>query len=95
MAHHAFVALKAAADEPALLPLVPRRLAERARKLGNQRFLLGDRAGAVRLLRLAVRLDPLNRRAWQSLLAATLFPALALRLLGSGGRARQAALGAV
>ncbi|MDF0486563.1 glycosyltransferase family 2 protein [Sphingomonas sp. H39-1-10] len=93
MAHHAFVALKAAADEPALLPLVPRRLAERARKLGNQRFLLNDRAGAVRLLRLAVRLDPLNRRAWQSLLAATLFPALALRLLGSGGRARQAALG--
>ncbi|RZF63024.1 glycosyltransferase [Sphingomonas populi] len=95
MAHHAFVALKAAAEEPALLPLVPRRLAERARKLGNQRFLLGDRAGAVRLLRLAVRLDPLNRRAWQSLLAATVFPALALRLLGSGGRARQAALGAM
>lgn len=95
MAHHAYVALKAAADEPALLPLVPARLAERARKLGNQRFLLNDRAGAVRLLRLAVRLDPFNRRAWQSLLAATLFPALALRMLGSGGRARQAALGAL
>jgi len=95
MAHHAFVAFKAASDEAALLPHVPRRLAERARKLGNQRFLLNDRAGAVRLLWLAVRLDPLNRRAWQSLLAARVFPGLALRMLGSGGRARQAALGAV
>lgn len=93
MAHHALVALKAAAAEPALLPLVPRRLAERARKLGNQRFLLEDRRGAVALLRFAVRLDPLNWRAWQSLAAATLFPRLALRLLGAGGRARQAALG--
>jgi glycosyltransferase involved in cell wall biosynthesis len=92
MAHHAFVALRAAAGAPALLPLVPRRLAERARKLGNQRFLLNDRAGAVALLRLAVRLDPFNRRAWQSLLAAGLFPGLALRLLGASGRARQAAV---
>nr|WP_267387362.1 glycosyltransferase family 2 protein [Sphingomonas sp. GC_Shp_3] len=93
MAHHAYVALKAAADAPALLPLVPRRLAERARKLGNHRFLLNDPAGAVRLLRLAVRLDPLNWRAWQSLVATSLFPGLALKMLGAGGRARQAALG--
>jgi len=92
MAHHAFVALRAAAQAPALLPLVPRRLAERARKLGNQRFLLDDRHGAVALLRLAVRLDPFNRRAWQSLVAAGLFPGLALRLLGASGRARQAAV---
>lgn len=93
MAHHAYVALKAAADEPRLLKLVPKRLAERARKLGNQRFLLDDREGAVRLLSFAVRLDPLNRRAWTSLLAARLFPDLALRLLGSDGRRRRAALG--
>jgi len=92
MAHHAFVALRAAAHAPALLPLVPRRLGERARKLGNQRFLLNDRRGAVALLRLAVRLDPFNRRAWQSLVAAGLFPGLALRLLGASGRARQAAV---
>jgi glycosyltransferase involved in cell wall biosynthesis len=92
MAHHAFVALRAAASSPALLPLVPRRLGERARKLGNQRFLLNDRLGAVALLRLAVRLDPFNRRAWQSLVAAGLFPGLALRLLGASGRARQAAV---
>lgn len=95
MAHHAYVALKAAAAEPALLPLVPKRLAERARKLGNQRFLLNDHAGAVALLKFAVRLDPFNRRAWTSLIAASLFPRLALRMLGSEGRERQAALGAV
>ncbi|MEE4450768.1 glycosyltransferase family 2 protein [Novosphingobium resinovorum] len=93
MAHHAFVALKAAAAEPELLPLVPRRLAERARKLGNQRFLFNDVAGAVGLLKFAVRLDPGNYRAWCSLLAAGVFPGLALRLLGRRGRARQAALG--
>lgn len=93
MAHHAFVALKAAAAEPELLALVPRRLAERARKLGNQRFLLNDVKGAVDLLKFAVRLDPGNRRAWSSLLAAVLFPKLALRMLGQRGRERRAALG--
>lgn len=93
MAHHAFVALKAAAAEPELLPLVPRRLAERARKLGNQRFLLNDVEGAIALLKFAVRLDPGNHRAWRSLLAAGLFPGIALRLLGRRGRERQAALG--
>ncbi|MFT4053515.1 MAG: glycosyltransferase family 2 protein [Novosphingobium sp.] len=95
MAHHAFVALKAAAMEPDLLPLVPRRLAERARKLGNQRFLLNDIDGAVTLLKFAVRLNPGNYRAWHSLIAAGLFPGLALRLLGRRGQDRQAALGAV
>jgi glycosyltransferase involved in cell wall biosynthesis len=90
MAHHAFVALKAAADNPELLPLVPRRLAERARKLGNSKLLLNDRQGAVELLSLAVRFDPLNWRAWTSLVAAKLFPVLALRMLG---KERQAALG--
>src|SRR4051812_26083826 len=53
MAHHAFVALKAASKEPQLLPLVNRRLSERARKLGNQRFLLGDLDEARGLLRFA------------------------------------------
>ncbi len=42
MAHHAFVALKAASEDPRLLRWVPHRLAERARKLGNVRFVLGD-----------------------------------------------------
>ena len=72
---------------------MPRRLGERARKLGNQRFLLNDRAGAVKLLRFAVRMDPFNRGSWTSLLAATIAPRLAMRLLGRAGRERQAALG--
>ena len=70
MAYHAFVALKAAAEEPRLLPLVARRLAERARKLGNQRYLLGDAEEASRLLRFATQVDVLNWRAWASLTAA-------------------------
>jgi glycosyltransferase involved in cell wall biosynthesis len=93
MAHHAYVAFKAAVDEPELLRLIPRRLAERARKLGNQRFLLNDPVGATNLLALAIRLDPLNWRAFSSYLAARYFPELALTLLGKNGRRRQAALG--
>lgn len=94
MAHHAYVAFKAAAATPGLLPLVPRRLAERARKLGNQRFLMGDADDAARLLLLATRMDFWNARAWVSLIAARLFPALAYRLLASKFRARRAAMGA-
>ncbi|WP_239806119.1 glycosyltransferase family A protein [Croceicoccus hydrothermalis] len=93
MAHHAFVALRAAANEPELLPLVPRRLAERARKLGNHRFLLNDREGALLWLRFAVRLHPFNRRSWMSLVAVSVAPGLALRMLGRAGRERQSALG--
>ena len=92
MAHHAFVALRAAAASPRLLPLVPRRLAERARKLGNQRFLAGDIEGARSLLDLAVRFDPRNRAAWQSLIAVRLFPGLAMRMLGKRGRQIQSAM---
>ena len=95
MAYHALVALKAAAEEPRLLPLVPRRLAERARKLGNQQFLLGDSKQATRLLRFATRLDPFNRGAWTSLVVAGLFAKPAYRVLSSRLRARRAALGVV
>ncbi len=95
MAHHAFVALKAASRDPRLLPLVPVRLAERARKLGNHRFLLGDTREAQYLLRLAVRLNALNLRAWLSLLA-TLDAFRPLRRMFSGRvRARRLAIGAV
>lgn len=64
MAHHAFVALKAAALEPRLFGLVPTRLAERARKLGSQRYLVGDLGLARQLLGLALRLAPLSPRTW-------------------------------
>lgn len=64
LAHHAFIAFKAAAEEPRLLPLVPKRLAERARKLANQRFLAGDRADAQRIAALALRLSPHSPKVW-------------------------------
>jgi glycosyltransferase involved in cell wall biosynthesis len=93
MAHHAFVALKAAAEDPRLMMLVPRRLAERARKLGNHHFLRGDREQSIRLLTFSARLDPFNHRAWCSLVAVKLFPKLTMRLLGADGRRRRIALG--
>jgi glycosyltransferase involved in cell wall biosynthesis len=93
MAHHAYVAFKAAAADPRLTTLVPRRLAERARKLGNQRFLLGDIDGSVRLLALSLRLHPFNYRTWSTYLGARFFPRLSFRILGQSGKARQAALG--
>lgn len=93
MAHHAFVAFKAAAVDPRLMGLVPRRLSERARKLGNQRFLLGDVPGAVALLGLSLRLHPFNHRTWPAYLGARFFPKLSFRALGHSGKARRAALG--
>ncbi len=93
MAHHAYVALIAAAAEPALLDLVPKRLAERARKLGNHRFLSGDLTAARSLLRLAVRINPLNHRAWLSLLAASLAPRLSTRILSTRMQAKRVSMG--
>jgi len=93
MAHHAFVALKAAADDPRLLALVPRRLAERARKLGNVRMVLGDEVEAKRLLRFATRLDPSNLRAWMSVAALTPMGAPLRRVMASRMRSLRAALG--
>ena len=93
MAHHALVALKAAAEEPRLLPLVTRRLAERARKLGNHRFLMGDTDEAVQLLRFAVQLNVLNWRGWGSLVIAKLLAGRAGRIVSSQFAARKRALG--
>jgi glycosyltransferase involved in cell wall biosynthesis len=95
MAHHALVALRAAAEDSRLLPLVPRRLSERARKLGNQQFLFGDSIGATHLLRLAVRFDLFNLRAWASLIAACWFSRPVYWVIGSRLRSRRVALGAV
>jgi glycosyltransferase involved in cell wall biosynthesis len=95
MAHHAYVAFKAAVTTPDLLPIVPRRLAERARKLGNYRFLMGDAAEATRLLLLATRLDVWNVKGWASLTVAALFPGLTYRLFAAKLRARRVAIGVV
>jgi glycosyltransferase involved in cell wall biosynthesis len=95
MMHHARVAFGFAASEPALLPLVPRRLAERARKLGNQRFLAKDREGALALLRLATKLDAWNGRAWASLIAVSVFGVPVERLMKETLATRRSALGEV
>jgi glycosyltransferase involved in cell wall biosynthesis len=95
MLHHARVAFGFAAGEPEMLPLVPRRLAERARKLGNQRFLAKDREGAVALLRLATRLDVWNLRAWASRIAVTFLGGPVEQLLKRTLATRRSALGQV
>ncbi|HEY3697184.1 glycosyltransferase family 2 protein [Phenylobacterium sp.] len=95
LGHHALVAFKAAAEDPRLLRLVPRRLSERARKLGAHSFLLGDTDGAVRLLRLAVQLAPFNLRTWAFLIAAAFFGKTSDRLIARFLEARRAALGRV
>ncbi len=63
MAHHAFVAFHLAARFPRLYPLVPRRLSERARKLGNTAVEFSSDAEAGRFYRLAMQLSPLSWRA--------------------------------
>ncbi|MET0660067.1 MAG: glycosyltransferase family 2 protein [Steroidobacteraceae bacterium] len=95
MAHHAYVALKAAAMDPSLLSLVPRRLAERARKLGNHHFLLGQLDDARQMIRFAVRLDPLNLRAWTSWLVTGRLASLVNVMMSSRWRKRRAAIGAL
>jgi glycosyltransferase involved in cell wall biosynthesis len=95
MAHHAYVAFKAASLDTRLLPLVPRRLSERARKLGNHRFLLGDIAEARNLLRLATNLDASNLRAWLSRLVTSSLMRPVWRLMAGRLRSRRGALGVV
>jgi len=81
MAYHAFVALRAAAKDPALLPLVPGRLAERARKLANQQFIAGNADEARALSALGVRLAPFAAGNWVSWALARLPSGVAVHLL--------------
>lgn len=80
MAHHAFVALKFAATEPRLLPLVCRRLSERARKLGNLEYYDGRTSSAASFFSLAVQTNSLNAAAWGGLFLSW-FGSLGRRLL--------------
>ena len=89
MPDHAYIAMKAVSYDLSLLPLLPRRLSERARKLGNHRFLQGDAEEAARLLRLAIQLQPFNLRAWSSWAVAALVPNLSYRLLSGRVRRRR------
>lgn len=94
MAHHAFVAFHLAARFPRLYPLVPRRLSERARKLGNTAVELGSDAEAGRFYRLAVQLSPLSWRAQLSFWAHRLgLPLGAMKKRAAARREGQVAHG--
>jgi tetratricopeptide (TPR) repeat protein len=94
MAHHAFVAFKAAAANPSLTPLTPRRLAQRALKLGNVHYYAGQLDQAARLYGLAARLDPTNPRAWAAWSLTRIGGRAAHRVLRRRLAARASALGA-
>ena len=94
MAYHALVALKAAAIDPELLPLVPKRLAERARKLANHYFLLGQKDIARKLVSFALRMDPFNVRAWISWCATGRLFRIVHTLMRSRWQKRKVAMGA-
>jgi glycosyltransferase involved in cell wall biosynthesis len=68
MMHHAFVAFHLARTEPRLMPYVPRRLAERARKLGNLEARDGLPDSAARFYGLALALRPLSALTWINLI---------------------------
>ncbi|WP_068114972.1 glycosyltransferase family 2 protein [Tropicimonas marinistellae] len=93
MAHHAFVSMKAATLEPDLQRHVPRRLSERARKLGNRAFIDGSRDLALSHLALAVRFAPLNLRALSSLFVVAMAPGLGRRYLSTFRRDKLDAFG--
>lgn len=93
MAYHALVALKAAADDEELLALVPQRLSERARKLGNHYFLQGQFAKARPLLGFATKIQPGNLRAWGSRVVIVFFPRVAHALMARKWRSRRTAMG--
>lgn len=93
MPDHVAIALGAIKFDPDLLRFVPRRLAERARKLGNQHYLLGNPAAARKLLKLSIALYAFNPRTWASYLVVCLIPQLSYRLLKPRLQARRRALG--
>jgi glycosyltransferase involved in cell wall biosynthesis len=93
MAHHAYVAFLAAATDPGLLPLVPKRLSQRARKLGNVYYYADDVRAARRMYALAARLDPLSLLAWAGLLLSALGGRSVQRILRGRLKGRAAAFG--
>ena len=93
MAHHAFVALKATARDPSLLPLVNRRLAERARKLSNHYLLLNRTHEAHQLARYAIGLHALNAKAWASFAGSAPWAAPLRHALRGLFQKRRASLG--
>jgi glycosyltransferase involved in cell wall biosynthesis len=93
MAHHAYIAFLAAASDPRLLPLVPKRLSQRARKLGNVYYYGDDVRAARQMYALAARLDPLSLLAWAGLLLSALGGRSVQRILRGLLKGRAAAFG--
>jgi glycosyltransferase involved in cell wall biosynthesis len=93
MMHHAFVAFRFAAEYPPALPLVPKRLSQRALKLGNVSYYGGDLAAAARYYLLARRLNAANLMAWALWLLAAVGGRAAYALLRRWTAPRAAALG--
>ncbi len=69
MAHHAYVAFLICERNPRLLPLIPSRLADRARKLGNTAVAANDSSGAESFYRVAASLSPFDLQVRLLLLA--------------------------
>jgi glycosyltransferase involved in cell wall biosynthesis len=90
MPHHAYVAFLHACRHPALLPFVSKRLADRARKLGNVEISAGDRTAAFRYYRLAASLNPLSPTLWALIVASQIrFPLGTARFLAMKWRSRR------
>ncbi|MCJ2053851.1 glycosyltransferase family 2 protein [Methylobacterium sp. J-070] len=67
MKHHAFVAMHVAFQEPRLIPLVGKRLSERAYKLGNVESSHGNLTTGRCLYKLSVRMNPFQLKPWLAL----------------------------
>lgn len=93
MAHHAFVAFNYAAQDTRFLPLVPRRLSDRARKLGNLEYYEGRVVEARRFWSLAARLDPTSLAALAGWTLAAVGGSWARRMLEPLLASRAATLG--
>ncbi len=63
MAHHAKVAYLIAAQNPRLYPLIPSRLADRARKLGNVAIAAGRKKEALSFYRISISFNPTSPKA--------------------------------
>ena len=93
MMHHAYVAFRFAATYDAALPYVPRRLSQRAAKLGNLAYYEGELATARRFYRLALAMNVLSGTAWLMLMVCLLGGQAGWRALRPILRGRARALG--
>ncbi len=70
MMRHAFTAFRSASFRPDLVPLAPRRIGERARRLALVHLYAGEIADARMLALTALRLQPFDPKTWASFILA-------------------------